>query len=346
MTQRIKRLKQRLVKDQLDAYFSEVPLDIFYLLEFKVSKGMLLILDGNTYLFLDDRYREVASSLSDVTVLFYSLQNLEEMLKKKRGRLKVAFPGSKMSYARVCELKESVFLDCELVNSEIVEELRMIKETKEIEAISQACKITTLGFQTIESLIGSDLSESEMAKKFYLTVIEQGAGSLAFDTHVAFDRHASMPHYYHSNNAKSKTQEVLIDAGCVFNHYCSDRTRTILLKGASSQLKDFHAIVMEGYHFLLDTIQIGITFQLLHDTIVAHFRRYGMDHLFIHALGHGVGLEIHEPPFFRRHPSSQLMIQENMVFAIEPGLYDPKIGGVRFENTIWMSPNGPIELTK
>ncbi len=346
MTQRIERLKQRLVKDRLDAYFSEVTLDIFYLLEFKVSKGMLLILDGNTYLFLDDRYREVASSLSDVTVVFYSLQSLEEILKTKKGRLKIAFPGTKMSYARVCELKESVFSDCELINCEIVEELRLIKEAKEIEAISQACKITTLGFQAIESLIGSDLSESEMARNFYLTIIEQGADSLAFDTHVAFDRHAAMPHYNHSHKIKSKTEEVLIDAGCIFNHYCSDRTRTILLKGASSQLKDFHVIVMEGYHLLLDTIKIGITFQLLHDTIVAHFKRYGMDHLFIHGLGHGVGLEIHEFPFFRRHPSSQLMIQENMVFAIEPGLYDPKIGGVRFENTIWMSPNGPIALTK
>ena len=137
-----------------------------------------------------------------------------------------------------------------------------------------------------------------------------------------------------------------MDAGCIFNQYYSDMTRTILLRGASKELKDFYAIVMEGYHLLLHTMKIGMTFQMLNEVIIGHFKKYQLDHCFIHGLGHGVGLEVHELPFFRRHPSAQFEIKENMVFAIEPGLYDPKIGGVRYENTIWMSPNGPIELTK
>ena len=134
--------------------------------------------------------------------------------------------------------------------------------------------------------------------------------------------------------------------GALFQSYHGDMTRTILLPQATDRLKQLYQITEESYHFIVERLKVGMKFIEATQLINDFFARHGKKELFLHSLGHGIGLDLHEMPFFNHPLAKEWEIQENMVFTIEPGLYDPAVGGVRYENMIWMSDKGPVALTE
>lgn len=343
--QRITRLRKEMQKAQVECFYSESSIDFEYLLGFIASKGILLITENEAFFFLDHRYFEKASHLKIVQVFPDDPQHVAQIITEKTLRKKIAFSGKKFSYSRVKELFEGNFKgkEQEVILADLVENIRIIKDQFEIELIAKACEISRKGLEGLDIHAGG--SEFALSQMYKRNLLDLGAETFAFSPIVAFDKNAACPHHSVESIANIPKEEILFDVGAKYLSYNGDMTKTVLLDGCSSKLKELYSITKEGYYKIFDLIKIGVPFYSLTKAIHEHFKSYHVDHLFLHSLGHGIGLELHEAPFMKNHPTAHLPIQENMVFTIEPGLYDPKIGGVRLENTIWMSKEGPVSLT-
>jgi Xaa-Pro aminopeptidase len=342
---RIEAIRQLMDNKGIDLFYSENPIDFFYLLDFQASKGVLLITSQEVIFFVDARYFEKAVKFSSIQVLLYEKKEILTVFHKIKAHQTIAFPGAKLSYDRVQELFSTYFphLKERWISQDLVEELRMVKDQEEISRIKKACEIGKKGFDALNFL--SFPSEKMASQAFKEKIIHEGADTFAFEPIIAFDRNAAIPHHSCEQIHKKPKNEILIDCGAKYQGYHGDMTQTILLEGASDRLKELYAITLEGYEKIFENIQVGLTFESLTHMIHAHFKKYHVDDLFLHSLGHGIGIDLHEAPFYKNHPSSKMPIQENMVFTLEPGLYDPKVGGVRLENTLLMTNKGPISLT-
>ena len=220
-------------------------------------------------------------------------------------------------------------------------EQRLIKDVNEIKALREAAKITWAGIQHIRSLFRDGVSEQELAFEFEFFVRKNGASRLAFETIVAFGENSAYPHHRASSARLQKNQIVLIDAGSVFDHYCADVTRVFFFGQIDPKLEQMVQFIKEAYRAAHQQIRIGAKIQTIDRAARDQFARAGVEALFTHSLGHGLGLEAHEPPLIRWDGDDrEMIVQPQMVIAIEPGLYQPGLGGVRYESSGIVTKNG------
>jgi Xaa-Pro aminopeptidase len=229
-----------------------------------------------------------------------------------------------------------------------VEELRLIKDKHEIEAIKKSCTITQDSFELIlkKSSAGiRNFSEIGLAFEIEANMMKKGASGLSFDLVVANNSASSLPH--HDPSGKIINGGILLfDLGCKYEHYCSDFTRTIFLDGQKDsknpgklkKLKEIYDIVLQAQVKALKSCRAGMTCKEL-DSIARNFiEEKGYGKFFGHGLGHGIGLEIHEPPAVSYIDDT--ILKENMVITIEPGIYLEGTGGVRIEDIVLVKNGG------
>jgi Xaa-Pro aminopeptidase len=343
---RINRLRKLMEKKGIEGFYSENPLDFFYLLGFLCTKGVLFVTMQEAFFFLDSRYLNDLKPLALTTKLQLEDKAILEKVNAYPLNKKIAFSAKKFSHERAIQLLNGLFSNRQehLITIDLVEILRIEKDLTEIELLKKAAILTKKSFDGLN--IEGVNCEKALEMQFKMNLLSQGADGWSFDPIIAFDRHAASPHYHPSHEIMKPKEEILIDCGAKVGQYNGDMTRTLLLNAASPKLKELFKIVEESYHMIIQQIRPGLKFIELTTKIHQFFAKHQVEDLFLHSLGHGIGLDLHEMPFFKNHPSSELEIKENMVFTIEPGLYDPKVGGVRYENTIWMSESGPVSLTE
>jgi Xaa-Pro aminopeptidase len=237
----------------------------------------------------------------------------------------------------------------EITNSPgLVEELRLIKDGSEIEAIKKSCEITQDVFELIleKSSAGiRNFSEIGLAFEIEANMVKKGASGPSFDLVIANNSASSLPH----NDPSEKIINaglLLFDIGCKYKHYCSDFTRTIFLDGQKDskdpdklkKLKQIYDIVLQAQIKALKSCRAGMTCKEL-DRISRDFiEEKGYGKFFGHGLGHGIGLEIHELPAVSFIDDT--ILKENMVITIEPGIYLEGIGGVRIEDIVLVKEGG------
>lgn len=230
-----------------------------------------------------------------------------------------------------------------LVETEgIIEVQRTIKEPEEIESIKQACRITDDCFEHITKFIKRGMTEKEIAFEMELFMRKNGADGLSFDTIVASGPNASMPHAVPTTRKVREGDMVLLDFGCKYKGYCSDMTRTIFVSFVDDDVKEAYEFTKDLYERILADMKDGCNIKnisKLYETDLK-IRNYNP----LHALGHGVGLEVHEIPYFSTKYDN--MLKENMVVAMEPGVYVSERYGIRIEDTILIEKNGATPLTK
>jgi Xaa-Pro aminopeptidase len=217
-----------------------------------------------------------------------------------------------------------------------VERSRLIKDQSEISKIKKACKITDKVFEKIirsDAFEIRDLSEMELAIKVEELMVREGAEGKSFEIIVAYGKNSSMPHY-NSQNIKSEDGLMLMDFGCRYNNYCSDMTRTIFKKNnkKNDEYKKIYDIVLKAQQKSIEYCKEGVSCSRL-DAVARDFicsKGYGKN--FGHGLGHGVGLEVHEGP--KINAKSGMILKENMVITIEPGIYIEGLVGVRIEDMV------------
>ena len=222
----------------------------------------------------------------------------------------------------------------------MIEKQRMIKDEEELSNIIKACNITDNCFKYIISYIKPGMTEKQIAKEIGEYYSERCDG-ISFDTIVASGENTSKPHATPGNRKIENSDIITIDMGCIVNGYCSDMTRTIFVGEPTNEMKKVYNLVLSCQKAAEEQYKDGASTKQISLMVENNFKLYGYD--LIHALGHGVGLEIHEPPVISYKSDS--LLRTNMVVTNEPGIYIPGKFGVRIEDTVQITKFGCINLT-
>lgn len=241
-----------------------------------------------------------------------------------------------LSLQEVCKGKTWVGLEDSLSN------LRMIKNEEEIENLRMAEEIGDKAFTRILTIIKAGMTEIEVAAELEYGMKMNGAQGFSFDTIVASGINSSMPHATPSHKKLEEGDFVTMDFGCIYNGYCSDMTRTVVIGKASDKQKEIYEVVLNAQLAGLEAISAGKTGEEVDKVARDIIAGAGYGAYFGHGLGHSVGLEIHEEP--RVSPSGKTVLEENMIETIEPGIYIPDFGGVRIEDMVLVTKNGHINF--
>ena len=330
---RLKKVQDSLGKWRVDACLIENPVDLFYLTGLRLSAGKLIVTREDACLFVDGRYLQAAREAGSVKS--EPLEAFENFFNKQT----VAFDSAATSYARFIALQKLPITLTPVAH--LLKHIRAIKEKEELTALRKSAQLLWECFQAIQLLVKVGVSEKEIAREFEILAIKKGAQGLAFEPIIAFGVNGAYPHYRAGDAKYVKGEPVLFDLGLILNGYCSDMTRVVLFPETDPEIKQMYALAQEAQKAALRLCKPGVATKELDLACRAVFEKAGMLEHYLHSLGHGVGLEVHEFPRLRFKGEDQdELLQACMVVTVEPGLYLPGKGGVRYEDTIVITQTG------
>jgi Xaa-Pro aminopeptidase len=346
---------RKLVDKKFDALLvSSIP-NIIFLTGFEgfstqEREAYLLLTKRKNYIFTDGRYSEAAGKIKNFELIEISSEKkfedrLKEIVTKEKIK-KLAVDENDIKVSEVLKIKKAVGI-CSDEN--LIEDLRKVKDGKEIGNIQKACKLGDQVFKYILSKIKSGVTEKEIAHAIEVFILGHGA-QIAFKPIVAYGANSSSPHHVSSKRKLKRNEIVLLDFGVkTEGGYCSDMTRTFFAGRASKEQKKVYKTVLEAQTKAIEFIKSSI---LNHQSIdgskvdmIAREYIEGEDYSTIpHSLGHGIGLEVHEKPCLS--PKSRDLLINGMVFSVEPGIYIPGFGGIRIEDLVLLTEKGPQIITR
>ncbi|MDR2267730.1 MAG: Xaa-Pro peptidase family protein [Christensenellaceae bacterium] len=286
----------------------------------EIVKGFELINNGpSTYL-------ETAIKLcndSNVNIIGYEDEQIKH---KDYAALENALPGKQF-----------------IPMSDRIAQMRQSKDERELSYITKAQEITDLVFKEILDYIKPGMTELQVASQINSRIYGYGC-TLAFDPIVSFGRNTSKPHSAPSTNVLDKIDIILLDFGAKYMGYCSDMSRSFAIGKVDSEYKRVYEHVLAGQNAVLSGLRADIKGCDCDAIARNYFQRVGLDEYFLHGLGHGVGIDIHEAPSLSR--SSQDQICAGAVVTIEPGLYFNGHFGIRVEDMVRFENNAVYNLTK
>jgi Xaa-Pro aminopeptidase len=227
--------------------------------------------------------------------------------------------------------------------SGLVEWVRMVKEPDEVAALRRAVAITDAAFVAAVDAMRPGVTEAEIAWVIDRYFREHGAEGSAFPTIVAAGVYAAMPHHVPDETPLRAGEPIILDLGAQVDGYCADLTRTVALGHADDRLRETHAAIVAGMDAGIAMLRPGIVACDAANTAIEAIRARGMEAQ--HVLGHGVGLSVHEWPWISPEEDG-VTLAAGMLSTAEPGIYDPAWGGVRVEECVEITPEGPVILSK
>ncbi len=313
-----------------------------YLTGFSSSFGYVLSDKDGSVFYTDPRYLEAAEKElkgSEISVEKYT-SNFNDLLTKYK---QIAIPVDRTLYSDYKKLQDS---GLEIIDSSSAFIRAMsVKEDYEIESIKKACQIADKAFLKLLSQIKEGMTENDVAALLEFLMRDGGASGTSFDIIVCFGESSSVPHHDTGMRKLKFGDIILIDFGCKYNGYCSDCTRTFLFgdDGKKGEFKSSYLKVLEAHMLVKEQLKAGMGGAEV-DAIARNcLKNYGLDKLFTHSLGHGIGLNIHEFP--RISPKSEDIIVDGMVFSDEPGVYLSGEYGIRIEDTVMLEKGKAVSLT-
>lgn len=345
MEGRILRLRELLQARKLDSALIYKPENRRYMSGFTGSSGYVFITMEKAYFITDFRYTaQAATQCEGYEILQHSNEKTLYQILENIPVHCMGFEGDFVTYQEYKELTEKLpevhFESLE----DALSQLRMIKNDQEIACIEKAAEIADMAFTHICQYIKPGVSEWEIALELESFMKKQGASATSFDSIVASGKRSSLPHGVASDKLMEAGDLVTLDFGCIYQGYCSDMTRTVVLGKATEKQREIYEIVLDAQMKALEFIRPGVrgieVDKVARDIISA--KGYGA--YFGHGLGHGVGLEIHESP--RLSPLGKDVLQPGMIVTNEPGIYLPDFGGVRIEDLVLVTETGHRRLSK
>ena len=229
-------------------------------------------------------------------------------------------------------------------NGGLVDSLRAVKAESEIELLRKASDLTSEGMKTAYEMLSPGMKEYEIAAEIEYAMRKRGSYGTAFETAVSSGPSSAFPHGGCSDRTIRQGDLVVFDFGAVFKSYRSDMTRTLVAGKPSEKQKRLHAIVYEAQEEAFKAIKPNAKAKDVDAAGRRLIEAAGYGAYFVHGLGHGVGLDIHESPTL--NPSSKEKLVAGNIVTDEPGIYLPGYGGVRIEDTVLVSRDGGERLTK
>ncbi len=228
--------------------------------------------------------------------------------------------------------------------SEPLEKTRMIKDREEIERIKKAGKIAAEGLKAMAGSLCEGMAEYEAAAILIYEMMKRGATGPAFETISSFGENSAEPHYTSGGRKLRRGDFALFDFGARYDRYNSDITRTFIMGKADRKQREIYEIVREAQEAGIDAIREGVSGPDVDAVAREIIEKAGYGDMFIHSLGHGLGLKVHDGGGLS--PRMKMELKENMVLTVEPGIYIPGFGGVRIEDDILVRKNGAEILTE
>ncbi|PWI58797.1 M24 family metallopeptidase [Sulfoacidibacillus thermotolerans] len=347
MQHRREKLWGQLSVHEVDAYLTFSPENRRYMTGFSGSSGYVLITRDETILLTDSRYAEQAKQeAKESNVILHGVHwmtSLRELMQEKHV-LRLGFEPNTVSYKVYQELVRELEGVTLLALDRMIDDVRMIKEATELKVMSVAAQIADAAFEHVCQNIRVGMTEREVALSLFVFMQNQGASGVSFETIVASGERSSMPHGVASDRILQKGDLITLDFGALYEGYASDITRTIALGAVNDQQREIYSVVYQAQTTALAGIRAGMTGREADAIARDLIRAAGYGEYFGHSLGHGLGLAVHEAP--RLAQQSQDVLQEGMVVTVEPGVYLPGFGGVRIEDDIVVTENGPHRLTQ
>ena len=313
--------------------------------QFDESAGALFINKDRFILATDSRFTEQAEKEAPMFEIVCYKEGLAKELPEilqKMGTKKLGFETIRMTYYQYKKISEQFDLknlDIELIETEnLVENFRVYKDITEMQKIRNAISVAESVFTDVTGRLEPGMTESKIAWDIEKGMREAGAESCSFATIVASGPNSAMPHAIPGNRKIKNGEPVLIDWGAKIDDYCSDTTRTIVLGEPEDRFKKVYMAVYDAQRMAIDAVKPGVSSKKIDSIARNHINKKGFEGKFGHGLGHGIGLAVHEPP--RVGPLKDTIIEEGMVFTIEPGIYIPGWGGIRLENMVEVQKEG------
>ena len=356
---RIEAVKQALKqKERPSALIVTSECNRRYMTNLPTSSGYVIITPENNYFFTDSRYIEAAKkSLGNIyTVDLYpkthEVKSFYAELLKKEKITDILYEENYI-YLKTKKHFDEIFEGFTLSESGgVIESMRKIKDDTEIENITKAQKITDAAFTHILEFLPQCLktvTETDIAAEIEYFMKKNGAEKASFDIISVSGKKSSLPHGKPENIKLSKGFLVM-DFGAMYDGYCSDMTRTVCIGKPSKKMTEVYNIVKSAQLAALGAVKAGIEGEQADKTARDIIKGAGYGENFGHTLGHSLGLEIHESPGLPKsddkiEEKDKVVLAENNVVTIEPGIYLENEFGVRIEDLVVVKENGCVNLT-
>lgn len=348
ITKRLQKLRTVMAERELEALLISRPENLRYLSGFTGSSGWLFISEKKAILATDFRYVEQAKGESPDFEIIQTKQefwNWLPSLVSDLGWRKLGFEANFISYDTYYRLSEAIKTNkfsFELVPiTNMVEQLRSIKERDELELISRSVQITIAAFEQVKEMIQPGVAESEVAWEIEKFLRQEGSEGTPFEIIVASGPNSALPHAKPTKRMMGFGEPVLLDIGAKINGYCSDFSRTLFLGKADKTFQEIYNIVSKAQATAIEGIKSGMEASQVDHLARSIIERAGYGDAFGHGLGHGIGLATHESPAI--NPNSSDSLFDGMIFTVEPGIYLAGKGGVRIEDMVVLE-NGKAKV--
>ena len=346
------RLREELARAGIEALYVTGPANVAYLTGFTGSNGQVVVgTDASAdALMTDSRYEGRAATECPDLPAVITRQPFADALDRTTGRM--GFEGQHVTYDQGNDLlvaageQDRALVSC----TGLVEGLRTVKDPSEVELLRRACAITTDAFGAMLEGLRPGRTERDLAVELERRFVDAGADGLAFDLIVASGPNGAIPHHEPTDRTIRPGELVTFDIGARVGGYHADFTRTVAVGTPHPAWIQLHDLVARAQQAGVDAAVAGATCEQVDRAAREVIEAGGQGDAFVHGIGHGVGLEIHEAPIVTTNPTARL--EPSTVITVEPGVYLPAAadrpadappGGIRIEDTVLVTDAGPAE---
>jgi len=342
---RLEHLRKRF--KNIDAFIVSNDSSVRYFTGFTGGGALLLVTREKVYLFTTPLYREQSEEETEgieIEIAKDSILSRFAKSKATKSLNRIGFELGHISYQEYEKLK-SLLKDKELVGfKNLPEKIRMTKDEEEIENIGKAAEIGDCVFEEIKKIIRPGITERDLTIEIDYLLRKNGGEKPAFDTIVASGPRSSLPHATPTDRKIAEGDFLTFDLGTKFEGYASDMTRTLIVGKCTQEMRKIYDVVLRAQKEAISNVRPGVKFKELDSIARNIIKEKGYGDNFIHSLGHGIGLDVHESPRISKKGKGE--VTKGMVFTIEPGIYIKGVGGVRIEDTVVVKDSGAEILTK
>lgn len=345
---RCARLLEELEGRGLDAFLLADPPGVRYYTGFSGTSGFSLVDSEGACLVTDPRYRLQApeeAAQAEIVIYESGIYGTLAKICSDRGYRRVGFEPAALTVAFLSAVRRELKDGTRLVAVPgRVSKPRTLKEAGEVRLMRKAARLSEAALESL--LEKEDLlawRERDVAAEMESGMRKMGAEDRAFPTIAVSGPRSALPHGRSTSRRLKEGTVLLVDWGAGFGGYQADLTRTIWLGRPRGRLKRAYAAVLESRERVLESLRPGVRAADMDRLAREIIERAGFGGNISHSLGHGVGLEVHEPPYLSINSKERL--KEGMVFTLEPGIYLPGIGGIRVEDMVRLGQGGPRLLT-
>ena len=345
---KIEKITKQLQHEQADAAWITTPLNVFYFTGYRSEPherlfALLITANGDQTLYCPKmEVEEVKNSPFKGKIIGYlDTENPFEIDPSSFNKLLIE--SEHLTVKRQRELTQNFGVQHYGDIDQTIKELRNIKNESEIANIREAAKLADKCIEIGTEFLKVGVTEREVVNHIENEIKKFGVSEMSFDTMVLFGDHAASPHGTPGERKLVKNEYVLFDLGVIYNHYCSDMTRTVKFGTPSEEAQTIYNIVLEAETNAIEAIKAGVPLQDIDKIARNIISDAGYGDYFPHRLGHGLGLEEHE--YQDVSSTNSNLLEAGMVITIEPGIYVPNVAGVRIEDDILVTENGYEILT-